>query len=99
MYVLISYDVASGRTEKFRKILTRFLVHEQNSVFAGDLSESKLIALRKELGAIAIPEDRVIEITAANRHNVSVSVLRKTEGNSAFVPVQHDHHKDDSFVL
>lgn len=99
MYVLICYDVASGRTEKYRKLLARFLVHEQNSVFAGDLPESKLIALRNELGAIAIPEDRVIEITAANRHNVSVAVLQKTEQNSAFVRVLHEHHKNDSFIL
>ena len=71
MYVLICYDVAAGRTERYRKVLARYLVHEQNSVFAGDLPESKLLKLRSELGSIAIPKDHVIEITAANRHNVS----------------------------
>ncbi len=99
MYVLISYDVPAKRTERFRKILTRYLVHEQNSVFAGDLPESKLIKLRKELSAIATPEDRLIEITAANRRNVSVSVFQKNEDNSAFVPVRHDHHKEDSAIF
>ena len=99
MYVLVCYDVPSGRTEKFRKVLTRFLVHEQHSVFAGDLPESKLLKLRRELGAIAIPEDRVIEITAANRNNVSVSILQKIEGNGTFVPVEHGHHKVDSVIV
>ena len=55
MYVLICYDVPSGRTEKYRKVLTRYLVHEQNSVFGGDLPESKLLKLRSELGSIACP--------------------------------------------
>lgn len=99
MYVLITYDVPSKRTEFFRKILTRYLVHEQNSVFAGDLPESKLLKLRKELGEIAKTEDRVIEITAANRHNVSVSILQKNGANGIFGPVKHDHHKDDSIVF
>lgn len=99
MYVLITYDVSARRTEVFRKILTRYLVHEQNSVFAGDLPESKLLKLRKALSAVAKPEDRLIEITAANRRNVSVSILQKDEGNGAFVLVSHDHHKDDAVVV
>jgi CRISPR-associated protein Cas2 len=99
MYVLMTYDVRAKRTELFRKILTRYLVHEQNSVFAGDLPESKLLKLRKELSAVAEAEDRLIEITAANRHNVSVSILRKKESNGAFILVRHEHHKEDAAIL
>jgi len=66
-----------GELRNTVKVLTRYLVHEQNSVFAGDLPESKLLKLRSELGSIAVPEDRVIEITAANKHNVSISLLQK----------------------
>jgi CRISPR-associated protein Cas2 len=99
MYVLICYDVPVGRTERYRKVLARYLVHEQNSVFAGDLPESKLLKLRSELGSIAIPEDHIIEITASNRHNVSVSLLQKAEGNGAFVKVNHDHHKRESAII
>ena len=47
MFVVITYDVQSNRTEVFRKILTRFLTHEQNSVFLGDLTESSWKKLRE----------------------------------------------------
>ena len=70
MYILMTYDVAAKRTEIFRKILTRYLSHQQYSVFAGDLPESEHKRLRAELSQVMVPEDRLMEITAANRHNV-----------------------------
>ncbi len=99
MYVLVAYDAFSKRSEKFRKLLVRFLDHEQKSVFAGDLPESKLLALRAELAKIAVPEDQILLVTALNRHNVSVSVLEKNRDNGAFVALAHNHHKTDSSVI
>ena len=41
MFVMVSYDVPARRTEIYRKMLKEFLVHEQASVFMGDLPEPK----------------------------------------------------------
>ncbi len=40
MYVLMTYDVNAKRTEKFKKLLRKYLEHIQHSVFSGDLSEA-----------------------------------------------------------
>ena len=45
MFVLISYDVPTKRTEIYKKMLKEFLVHEQASVFMGDLQESATVRL------------------------------------------------------
>ena len=72
VFVLVMYDVPARRTERFRKLLGRYLDHQQYSVFAGDLPPAKLTALRAEIDGLLRPEDRVVEVTAANRHNVTV---------------------------
>lgn len=99
MHILIAYDVAVGRTERYRKILARYLVHERNSVFAGSITESKLLRLRKQLSSVTAEGDRVMEVRAENRRNVTVSVLRKDAGNATFRSLPHDHHTDDAIVL
>ena len=45
MFVMVCYDVPSKRTEIYKKILKEFLMHEQASVFMGDLPESEIIKL------------------------------------------------------
>lgn len=99
MYVLIAYDVKDGRTEIFRKLLSRFLIHEQFSVFAGNISESTLLKLRGELSKHAGPEDSFIEICAHNRNNVSVNKLTKSTGNGMMKEEDNNHHKHDFLVL
>lgn len=99
MYVLVAYDVCADRTEAFRKLLSRYLVHEQRSVFAGNLTASDLKRLRSELAAIAQPEDDVMEVVSKNRHNVEVSLLRKNAGNGILEAQPHMHHIYDTEVL
>ena len=79
MYMLMTYDVEAKRTDKFKKLLRRYLNHTQYSVFSGDLTEAQAIKLRSELSRLMIPGDRVMEITAQNRHNVDVVHLTKDE--------------------
>ena len=45
MFVMISYDVPAKRTGVYKRLLKEFLVHEQASVFMGDLPESEVIKL------------------------------------------------------
>ena len=72
MFVLVSYDVAAGRTEKFRRLLSRYLVHEQNSVFCGLLGRPGFREMEAGLKAGLIEGDRVLILACENRLNVNV---------------------------
>lgn len=100
MYMLVTYDVEARRTEKFRKLLVKYLTHEQYSVFSGDITEAKAIELRRRLSQLMIPGDRVTEVTAANRNNVAVVHLVKSESGKGEVQrLADDTHRRDFGVL
>jgi CRISPR-associated protein Cas2 len=46
MYIIVVYDVAVERVGKVCKFLRRYLPHIQNSVFEGELPESKVEAVK-----------------------------------------------------
>lgn len=100
MFMLITYDVDTSRTKIFRKILRRYLNHEQYSVFTGDITDAGAIRLRRELSEAMIPEDRLTEITAANRKNVQVVHLVKSPSGKGET-ARHDdtRHQSDFSVL
>ena len=94
------YDVNAKRTGKFKKLLRRYLVHTQYSVFCGDITEAQAVCLRRELGKLMIPGDRVTEITAANRKNIEVCRLEKSDnGKGEVARVVNRDHKCDFKVL
>lgn len=100
MFMVMSYDVEARRTPKFKKLLRRYLNHDQFSVFSGDITEAEAIELRAALSRLMIPGDRVTEITAANRHNVQVMHLMKADSGKGEVrrePI--DAHRRDYGVL
>ena len=72
MFVLVSYDVAAGRTERFRRLLSRYLVHEQNSVFCGLLGRPDFQEMKTGLKAELTDADRVLMLVCENRFNVDV---------------------------
>ncbi len=41
MFIIISYDVNEKRCKKFNKLLKNYLFHVANSVFHGEITESK----------------------------------------------------------
>jgi CRISPR-associated protein Cas2 len=49
MFVVLAYDVNQKRVGKVMKICRKYLVHIQKSVFEGNITESKINALKKEL--------------------------------------------------
>ena len=59
MFVLVCYDVPAKRTEVFKKLLKEYLVHEQNSVFMGDLSEAEVIRMVAKISEKIGPADKV----------------------------------------
>ena len=99
MFVLIAYDVQADRTEVYKKFLLRFLTHEQNSVFAGDLTESAYRKLRAGLSRIAVPEDRILQFKARNRHNIQAATLAKNAGNGVLEEQTLLHHSLNSTIL
>ena len=100
MFVMLTYDVAAKRTEKFRKLLSKYLGHEQFSIFYGDLSASVLEKLRRDLNKLVIDGDRVLEFIAENRHNIDITLWTK-EGHSEGMPKREAdaRHKTKSAVL
>jgi len=42
MYFIVTYDVGEERLNKVRKILRKYFIWVQNSVFEGEISEAKL---------------------------------------------------------
>ncbi len=49
MFVILTYDVNQKRDAKIMKFCRKYLVHVQNSVFEGILTEAKLESLKREL--------------------------------------------------
>ncbi len=100
MFMLVTYDVEAKRTNKFKKLLRRYLNHDQFSVFAGDITEAQAIKLRRELSLLMIAGDRVTEICAANRQNIEVHHLAKHEnGKGDLMRVAMNDHRRDFAVL
>lgn len=100
MFMLMTYDVEAKRTHKFRKLLRRYLNHEQYSVFTGDITEAEAINLRRELSQLMIESDRITEISAKNRHNVDVVHLVKSDsGKGELKREPMNHHKQNFSVL
>lgn len=42
MFVIITYDVNEKRVNRVRKVLKKYITWSQNSVFEGEISDSKL---------------------------------------------------------
>jgi CRISPR-associated protein Cas2 len=98
--MLITYDVEAKRTQKFKKLLCKYLIHTQYSVFAGDITEGKAIELRRELNRLIKVGDRVTEITAKNRHNIEVIHLIKNTTDKGDAKRQEcNKHNKDFIVL
>lgn len=77
MFVVVCYDVPAKRTGIFKKLLKEYLVHEQNSVFMGDLSEAEVIRMVAKISKRIGPDDKLLKLVCRNRHNVEVARLSK----------------------
>lgn len=76
MYLLVAYDVPAERTGKYRKLLARYLLPMQFSVFAGDLTETLYRKMRRELDELYEDTDRLVFIRTANRRNIEVETIQ-----------------------
>lgn len=56
-YYIVTYDIVEERVNKIRKILKKYLIWVQNSVFEGELSDAKLQKCINELLKIINKEE------------------------------------------
>jgi CRISPR-associated protein Cas2 len=56
MYIILVYDIGEARVGKVCKYMRRYLPRVQNSVFEGDLPESKFEAMKSGLRKLLIPD-------------------------------------------
>lgn len=62
MFAVITYDVNEKRIARIEKILGKYLVHTQNSVFEGNIDRSTLAELERELSNAISPDEDSIRI-------------------------------------
>ena len=57
MFVIVIYDAAQRRVQKFHKICRRYLTWVQLSVFEGELTSAQIEQLKAEIKAVMDPEE------------------------------------------
>jgi len=75
-YMIVTYDIGEERVNKVRKILKKYFMWVQNSVFEGDITEGKLQKCRHELErAINEEKDSIYFYSLENRLNYRKTVI------------------------
>ncbi|MDA3818551.1 MAG: CRISPR-associated endonuclease Cas2 [Prolixibacteraceae bacterium] len=78
MYVILVYDVGQKRVGKMLKLCRRYLNWIQNSVLEGEISEVKLLELKKEaLDIIDTETDSLIIFNTRNEKWLKKEVVGK----------------------
>ena len=75
VYVIAVYDVQADRTRLFLNYLRRFLVHVQNSVFEGEVTEGELERMRSHLDDLLEPGESTIIYTVSAESYVDRTVF------------------------
>ena len=75
VYVIAVYDVQADRTRLFRNYLRRFLIHLQNSVFEGKVTEGELERMRSHLDDLLEPGESTIVYTVSAESYVDRTVF------------------------
>ncbi|WP_022855932.1 CRISPR-associated endonuclease Cas2 [Thermodesulfobacterium thermophilum] len=75
-YLIVTYDIGEERLNKVRKILKKYFMWVQNSVFEGEISEGKLLKCKLELEKVIDKEnDSIYFYSLENRLNYRKTVL------------------------
>lgn len=78
MYVILVYDIGEKRVGKMLKLCRQYLNWIQNSVFEGELTESKLRELKMRSNKIMDEEeDSLIIFTSRNKKWLEKEVIGK----------------------
>ena len=82
MFVILVYDVTERKVAKTLKICRRYLTWIQNSVFEGDIGESNLKKLKKELSQVIDKKNDSVIIYQFNSLNYSKREVIGIEKNT-----------------
>ena len=75
-YLIVTYDIGEDRVNKVRKVLKKYFMWVQNSVFEGDISEGRLEKCKRELlKVIDVEVDSIYFYSLENRLNYRKTVL------------------------
>ncbi|AYD40188.1 CRISPR-associated endonuclease Cas2 [Clostridium fermenticellae] len=76
MFVILTYDVGEKRVNRVRKIVKKYLTWTQNSVFEGDITESKLHKCLSEINRNTVrSEDSVYIYRVQNSNNIKKDII------------------------
>ncbi|WP_049903432.1 CRISPR-associated endonuclease Cas2 [Halococcus agarilyticus] len=75
VYVIAVYDVQADRTRLFLNYLRRHLVHVQNSVFEGEVTEGELERMRNHVEDLLEPGESTIIYTVSAESYVDRTVF------------------------
>lgn len=75
-YLIVTYDISEERVNKVRKILKKYFMWVQNSVFEGEITEGKLTKCQVELEKVIDKEyDSIYFYRLENRLNYTKAIL------------------------
>ena len=76
MFVIITYDIKIERINRVRKLLRKYLIWTQNSVFEGKITEAKLQKCLSEINSIIDRrEDSIYVYRIQNEKNIKKDVI------------------------
>lgn len=91
MYIILVYDISldengQRRWSRVFKLCKRYLVHIQNSVFEGEITESNLYKLSKQIQKeIDRNKDSVLVFKSRNERWLEKDILGKPQENNQFI--------------
>lgn len=78
IFVVLTYDIEVKKINKVRKILKKYLIWTQNSVFEGEITEGKLQKCLGQIGKVIDKnEDSVYIYIIENPKNISKMKIGK----------------------
>lgn len=76
IFVILTYDIGEKRVNRIRKIVKKYLTWTQNSVFEGDISESKLHRCLSEISRNTVrAEDSIYIYRVQNPKNITKDII------------------------
>lgn len=69
MFVILTYDVGEKKVNRVRKLLKKYLIWTQNSVFEGEITEGKLHKCLSEIDKIIDKGNDSLYIYIVKNHN------------------------------
>ncbi|NPA37009.1 MAG: CRISPR-associated endonuclease Cas2 [Chlorobi bacterium] len=82
MYVIAVYDIGEKRVGKMLKLCRKYLTWIQNSVFEGEITEARLLALKSEADKIMKDDDSFIIFKSRQVKWLEKDIMGKERGET-----------------